>query len=155
MRKRSERHLVRSINTLHINATNNLDLCFDYVRLITTLYGAFECRSASSPNSPIVRITSSTFSRKPFTVNRANRIVSVLKVLEIKVSGATAPLTTQAYAMRVSSSTIKMRSTACGWSSASTSMACFAIAACLADANGIRTVLCCDCKIVRSFTRET
>jgi len=68
---------------------------------------------------------------------------------------ATTPSIMQAYTMRISSSTVKMRSTACGWSSASTSIACFAIIACLAVANGIRTILCCNCKIYWSYTRES
>ena len=46
-----------------------------------------------------------------------------------------------AYTMSLLSSTDNSRFTACGDSSASTSMTCFAIDACLADANGISTLL--------------
>lgn len=101
------------------------------------------CCSASSPKSANVRTTRSTFSRNAFTVSRANRIVNVLKVLCDKISMSILPLTIfmSTYAMRTSSSTARMRSTACGCSSASTSMAFFAIIACFGDANGIRVVL--------------
>lgn len=46
-----------------------------------------------------------------------------------------------AYAMSLLSSTDNSRFTACADSSASTSMTCFAIDACLGDANGISTLL--------------
>jgi len=83
--------------------------------------------SACSPNSPKVRTTRSTFSRNAFTVKRAKRTV---RVSNVTVSS--------------SPSTFRVRLTAWGCSSESTSIAFFAIAAWLAEAKGIRTVLGID-----------
>ena len=49
--------------------------------------------------------------------------------------------TSATYAMSLLSCTESSRFTASGFSSASTSMTCFAIEACLAEANGISTIL--------------
>lgn len=101
-------------------------------------------RSASSPNSPSVRTTRSTFSRYAFTTSRARRTVRVLKVLfgpSCQNPSVLLAIETWTYATRTSSSTSSTRFTTSGCSSLSTSIACFAMDACLADANGTRTVL--------------
>lgn len=88
---------------------------------------AIGSRSASSPNSLIVRTTRSTLSRNPFRVSRAKRTVNIENV-----------------ATRTSPSTASSLFTAWGWSSWSTSRTCFAIVACLVVANGIRSDIVCQ-----------
>lgn len=102
-------------------------------------------RSASSPNSPIVRTTRSTFSRNAFAVRRASRIVAVVKVLAFWQAMSEHTRTTVHYsithATRKLSSVVSSRFTACGCSSLSTSITCLAISACFWEAKGTRMVL--------------
>jgi hypothetical protein len=94
--------------------------------------------AASGPNSRNVRVTRSTFSRKAFAVNLASLTVDVLKVLiarryEQDRDPGQPDVT---HAIRMLSSVLRVRLTACGCNSASTSIALFAISACSADAKG-------------------
>lgn len=100
-----------------------------FLRLFLVRHDARGPRSASSPNSPIVRTTRSTFSRYAFTTSRARRIVSVLKVLSGFVSNYHYAEHACTHATRTSSSTCRTRLTACGCSSLSTSITCFAMEA--------------------------
>lgn len=68
-------------------------------------------RSESSPNSPIVRATRSTFSRKPFVVSLASRTVEVANDLRHLLSIRSRPLV-NTYATRSLPSTVKVRLTA-------------------------------------------